>query len=116
MRRVTMAAASGIMALVLLGASGGAASGQDQTASQSAAATVNIRDFSYRPATLNVSPGTTVTFANRDSVRHTATKGGSFDTGRIRAGHSKSVRFSSRGVYRYHCSLHSAMRGKIVVD
>ncbi len=113
--RSALATAGVASALHLLGA-GSAASGQDQTASTSATATVNIRDFSFRPATLKVSRGTTVTFANRDSVRHTATRGGSFDTGRIRAGRAKSVRFGSSGTYRYHCSIHPEMRGKVVVD
>ena len=115
-RRAAVAALSAALACVLLAAGGGAASGSDQAAGKSAAATVNIRDFSFRPATMTVARGATVTFANRDSVRHTVTKGGSFDTGRIRPGHAKSVRFGSRGVFRYHCSIHPEMRGKVVVD
>ena len=104
-----------VAALALLSA-GGIASGQGPLAEESATKTVSIREFSFRPATLNVSRGTRVVFANRDSVRHTATRGGSFDTGRIRPGRSRSVTFSSRGTYRYHCMIHPEMRGRIVVD
>jgi plastocyanin len=113
-------AAVATLAVALLGGAAlggvGVASGQPPTATASATATVAIREFSFRPATLRVSPGTTVVFANRDSVRHTATRGGSFDTGPIRPGKSKSVRFGARGTYRFHCSIHPEMRGKIVVD
>lgn len=116
MTKVTMAAASAALALVFLGAAGGIAFGENPTASQSATATVKIREFSFHPGTLTISPGTKVVFANRDSVRHTATKGGSFDTGRIRPGHARSVRFNGRGTYRFHCKIHPEMRGKIVVD
>ncbi|HXR30228.1 MAG TPA: cupredoxin domain-containing protein [Solirubrobacterales bacterium] len=116
MTRGATTAAGTALALVLLSSGGGAALGQGPTATQSASATVGIREFSFRPATLKVDPGTTVVFANRDPVRHTATRGGSFDTGRIRPGKSKSLRFGSRGTYRYHCSIHTDMRGKIVVD
>jgi len=54
-------------------------------------------------------------FANRDRVAHTATRRGSFNTGRIRPGHAVAVRFSRRGVYAFHCTIHPFMRGKIVV-
>ena len=79
-------------------------------------ATVGIRNFVYRPAGLTVNPGTKVIFANRDSVAHTATRRGSFSTGRIRPGRSVVVRFSQRGTYRYHCTIHPSMRGRVVVD
>jgi plastocyanin len=110
------AAAGTVLALALLGTGGGAAADRGATAGASATATVNIRDFSFHPATLTVARGATVTFANRDSVRHTATRGGSFSTGRIRPGRAKSVRFNGRGTYRYHCLIHPEMRGKVVVD
>ena len=114
-RRLAALTASAVLASALLG-SAGMASGEGPVASESATSTVNIREFSFRPGTQTVARGTTVVFANRDSIRHTATKGGSFDTGRIKPGKSKSVRFSSSGTYRYHCKIHPEMRGKIVVD
>jgi plastocyanin len=80
-----------------------------------ATATVGIRGFAYRPGALTVGRGTKVVFANHDSVAHTATRGGSFSTGRIRPGRSVAVRFTQRGVYRYHCTIHPTMRGKVVV-
>jgi len=79
------------------------------------AARVAIRNFTYRPRALRVRRGTRVVFANRDSARHTATRRGSFDTGIIRSGRSAAVRFRRRGVYRYLCTLHPFMRGKVVV-
>ncbi len=54
-------------------------------------------------------------FGNRDRVAHTATRRGSFNTGRIRPGRSVAVRFSRRGVYAFHCMIHPFMHGKIVV-
>jgi plastocyanin len=79
------------------------------------AARVEIEDFAYRPPTLRVRRGTKVVFVNRDSTAHTATKRGSFDTGRIRRGGRATVRFKRRGVYRYICTIHPFMHGKIVV-
>lgn len=114
-RRVATVTASAVLASALL-SSAGMATAEGPVAGQSATSTVNIREFSFRPGTRTVSRGTTVVFANRDSVRHTATRGGSFDTGKIKPGKAKSVRFASSGTYRYHCKIHSEMRGKIVVD
>jgi len=114
-RRLAMITASAALACALTG-SAGVASGDGPAAGKSASSTVNIRDFSFRPGTLTVNRGTTVVFANHDSVGHTATKRGSFDTGKIKSGKAKSVRFSSKGTYRYFCKIHPDMRAKIVVD
>jgi len=76
---------------------------------------VEIDDFAYRPPTLRIRRGTKVVFANRDRVAHTATRRGRFDTGHIRPRGAAAVRFKRRGVYRYVCTIHSFMHGKIVV-
>lgn len=78
-------------------------------------ARVAIKDFAYRPPTLRIRRGTRVVFVNRDSAPHTATRRGSFDTGRLRKGDKAAVRFKRSGVYRYICTIHPFMRGKIVV-
>lgn len=107
-------AAAAVLATAFLGA--GVAGGAGGSATQSATtATVKIREFAFRPGTLNVEPGTKVVFANRDSVAHSAKRSGSFSTGRIAAGKSAAVRFNAAGTYRYHCTIHDFMRGKVVV-
>ncbi len=76
---------------------------------------VKISGFAFHPKTLRVRRGTRVVFANRDSTAHTATRRGSFDTGRIRPGRSIAVRLRRAGVYAFHCTIHPFMRGRIVV-
>lgn len=112
-RLVAMGVVGAILALALASGSAIAQRGASQSA---ATATVNIRDLAFHPGTLTVPRGTKVVFANRDSVTHTANRKGSFATGRIAPGKSVSVRFSSSGVYAYHCTIHNFMHGKIVVD
>lgn len=105
-----------LFALVLctLGASQALAAGP--TAHSSAEKAVEIDDFAFQPATLTVARGTTVRFTNKDDIAHTATRnGGGFNTKRIGPGKSASVRFNSAGTFRYHCSIHPSMKGKIVV-
>ncbi|HET6570927.1 MAG TPA: cupredoxin domain-containing protein [Solirubrobacterales bacterium] len=76
---------------------------------------VEIEDFAFHPHALRVRRGAKVVFANRDRLAHTATRRGSFNTGRIQPGHSMAVRFARRGVYAFHCTIHPFMHGKIVV-
>jgi plastocyanin len=78
--------------------------------------TVEIRNNAFIPDQLNVAPGTTVTFVNRDSVPHTATSDNKlFDSGELAPGASYPVVLDGAGTVTYHCYLHPEMRGSIVV-
>src|ERR1044072_9490481 len=79
-------------------------------------ATVDISDFAYHPPTLTIAPGSKVVFSNSSGVAPTATRKGSFTTGRIKAGKSASIRFAAKGTYPYHCTIHPFMRGKVIVE
>lgn len=103
------------VALALMALQGGLAAAEPP-ALASRAKSVGIDGFAFRPGTLTVSRGTIVSFVNSDRVAHTATRAGSFDTGRIRPGRSASVRFNRRGTFAYHCTIHPFMKGKIVVQ
>ena len=85
--------------------------------SSSSANTVNIKSFSFQPATLNVPAGTTVTWHNQDNVQHTVTSDvqGLFDSGTINTGKKFTYTFQAPGSYSYHCSIHPGMKGTIVV-
>jgi plastocyanin len=113
-RVATLAIAAAAAALLLLTVETGQ-SATSERASASAQARVNISGFKFQPQSLRVAKGTRVVFANSSGVTHTATRGGAFDTGRIKAGQSVAVRFASKGTFRYHCKIHSFMRGTIVV-
>jgi plastocyanin len=78
--------------------------------------TVDIQDHAFDPAQLNVAPGTTVTFVNKDTEAHTATADNDlFDTGVLEPGESTWVFFRGSGTVTYHCELHPDMKGSIVV-
>ncbi len=77
---------------------------------------VSIVNMSFTPATLTVSVGTTVTWTNNDGMTHTVTSDASgFDSGDITMGSKYSRVFSVAGTYAYHCTIHPAMKGTIVV-
>lgn len=110
MKRIVAAVALAI-ALIATQAAPAAA----PSASASGAKTVDINHFKFHPHTLDVAKGTKVVFSNSADVAHTATDPGSFDTGHIKPGQSVTVRFTQKGTFSYHCTIHPFMHGKIVV-
>jgi plastocyanin len=114
-RKLALALAVVGFVLALAGLRGEAASAGG-AAQASKAPTVDINHFAFHPPTLTIAKGTTVNFSNTSSVAHTATRNGSFDTGRIKPGTSVGVRFKQKGTFAYHCEIHPFMHGKIVVD
>jgi plastocyanin len=77
--------------------------------------TVDIKDFTFAAADIEVAVGGTVTWTNSDSQQHTATAAGMFDTGPIKPGESTSVTFDDAGVIAYACSFHPFMTGTVTV-
>jgi plastocyanin len=111
--RATIALVAAAVLLLALWGSSQAAAGS--TASASAAAEVSISNFKFHPPTLTVAKGTRVVFSNASGVAHTATRGGAFDTRRIKPGGSAAVRFTQKGTFTYHCKIHPFMHGTVVV-
>ena len=70
---------------------------------------------SFSPATLTVSAGRTVVWANTSSLPHTVTASGAFDSGMLMPGATYSYAFSSPGTYSYTCILHPGMAGTVTV-
>jgi plastocyanin len=77
---------------------------------------VSIASFSFQPAALTVTVGTTVTWTNNDSASHTVTADdGSFKSGTLGNGATFSQTFTAPGTFAYHCAIHSSMTGTITV-
>jgi plastocyanin len=82
-----------------------------------AGSTVSIASFSFQPAALTVSVGTTVTWTNNDSASHTVTADdGSFKSGTLGKGGTFSQTFATAGTFTYHCAFHSSMKATITVQ
>jgi plastocyanin len=114
-KRIAKGAATLVGAAALLASATGAAGSRPAARASEAHATVTISNFKFKPSELTVPRGAEVTFANHDSTAHEPARSGSFDTGRIAPGKSESVRFGRPGTYRYICTIHPSMHGKIVV-
>lgn len=112
---IALALAGAVFALALIGI-GSSATATGETARASRTVTVDVVNFAFRPANLTVGRGSKVIFSNTSGAAHTATRGGSFTTGRIKPGRSAAVTFRKRGAFRYHCTIHPFMKGKVVVE
>jgi len=84
--------------------------------------TININGdrgtASYSPNPQIMRVGQVVNWHNLDSIEHTATLDGVFDSGRIAAfsAHDNAVTMSKAGTFTYHCTIHSGMVGTIIVQ
>src|SRR5262249_19113659 len=103
MRRLS--ALAGLLALACLVALGPGARAQKEKAGK--AHTVEILDNSFKPKSITVMVGDTVTWVNKGKRTHTATSdddGKTFDTKNLKASDkSKPVKFTKAGTVRYHC-------------
>jgi plastocyanin len=97
------------------------ATGQATPASASGATanavTVDIKDFAFHPATVEIPVGGTITWTNSDAVEHTATglERSVLQSGTIEPGASFSQTFNQAGTYNYFCEFHANMKGTIIV-
>jgi plastocyanin len=78
--------------------------------------TVQIDNFTFAPPDLTVTAGTTVIWKNADDSPHRiADINGAYASAALDTDDSFSHTFATPGVYKYFCSLHPYMKGKIVV-
>ncbi len=109
--------ALGLIAFAALVACGQVAAPASPAASAAAGAktaTVTYKSFAVAPASLTVSPGTTVTWKNDDGTTHTVTSGkpGSktdLIDKQVAAGATLTFTFDKAGVFDFFCSFHNSM-------
>jgi|SRR5579859_432782 len=80
---------------------------------------VKIDNFSFGPAALTVSVGSTVTWTNRDDIPHTVVSADDpkvFKSKVLDTDEKFSFTFTKAGTYAYFCSIHPKMTGKVVVQ
>ena len=108
----------GLLVLVLTITSGACGSGSARSAADAAPVTgvteVVAKDLRFQPPAIEVPPGTEVTWRFDDgSVPHNV-KGDGFASENQTKG-TFARRFEQSGEYRYRCTLHAGMDGRVVV-
>jgi len=110
MRAVAIAAflaASGTAMLFLV---------QPITAQSTAGVTVQGYAFSPNTITVVIGVNNTVTWTNQDPVAHRVTADDQSWGGSLAAGATYTHTFSAVGIYSYHCSIHTYMKGIVIVE
>ncbi len=91
------------------------ASSGGATTAAAASNVITVKNFAFSAA--KVAPSAKVTVKNEDTAKHTMTADDkSFDVA-IGAGASASLTAPAKaGSYAFHCSIHSSMKGTLVVE
>ena len=79
---------------------------------------VTIKNLKYSPEKLQIRPGETVVWTNKDDNNHTVTADDpkAFDSSdNLGAGDTFSHTFDKAGKFLYHCKYHPRMKGVITV-
>ena len=107
--RLLLVSVAAILALGLAAAPAGAGSTR----------VVRIADIDFSPATVRIARGATVEWRFRDgntphNVRSRGTR--RFAGSATKTSGTHRVRFRRSGTYRYVCTIHLNMRGRVVVE
>jgi plastocyanin len=107
--RLVTLALSGVVALAL--------AGSVLAANASVRITESNNRYSFGPAKVFVNVGQKVTWTNGSDAPHTVTSnsGTELASSNLNAGGTFSHTFSSTGTFPYHCSIHTYMKGTVVV-
>ena len=92
--------------------------GKDRPAVARAPNEIGIDNFAFAPATLTVKRGTKIVWINDDDVPHLIVNvEGKFPSSKVLDTNQRfTTTLTAPGTYRYFCSLHPQMQGKIVVE
>ena len=110
----SLVALAGAVALVAAAPAGAAA---PSAAGSSATARVALKNIKFTPSTVRIKRGDRVTWTWQEPVFHDIKSKGAlrFRGASMRKTGSHTVRFTKAGTYRYVCTLHPGMDGKVVV-
>lgn len=107
------------IAAAVLGIVGTGAKSSVAAAQKAQNVDVKIDNFSFGPASVTVSAGSTVTWTNRDDIPHTVVSSDDpkvFKSKVLDTDEKFSFTFTKAGTYAYFCSVHPKMTGKVVVQ
>lgn len=110
----------GVLAVASAAALATVPAGATPQALTAATRTVTLRDIAFKPARLSVARGTEVRFVWRDGatdhdVKSVGRPRFAGATRRDEEGRTHRITFRSKGTYRYECTLHPGMTGRISV-
>ncbi len=100
------------------GGDGGGGSGGSAGEGASSTNEVAIDDFLFMPERIEVAPGTTVTWTNREAPEHSVQDEGDLfpESEALGQGESFTFTYDTPGEFPYVCGIHPYMKGTVVVS
>ena len=96
--------------------------GGQESASPGKKVEVAMKDFKFKPQSLEIEKGTTVTWTNEDKAAHDVTKTGgpgpdfsSGESGGMAKGDTYKETFTTAGEIEYVCTVHPDMKANLTV-
>jgi len=79
---------------------------------------INISNFSFNPQEVKIKVGDSVSWLNNDSMQHkvASVSGNEISSELLPKGASYKHTFNTPGTYTYYCTIHTSMRGTIIVE
>jgi plastocyanin len=120
-----------VLALALVGACGGGGPGPsaEPTSSQllgendtifcgvfNTGTVIKIKDNTFTPPDVTIAVNGEVDWKNEDPTTHVIKFDSGTTCGTVLQGQTKKVRFSAAGLYPYHCTIHTEMKGTVLVQ
>jgi plastocyanin len=105
--------AAGALVVAATACGGSSSSSTSKTVPPNAGAVVDVKNIAFNPATVSIKAGQTVAWKFEDNVAHNVT-GEGFRSSDLTSGTFLHT-FSSAGVYKYLCTIHSGMNGEVDV-
>jgi plastocyanin len=107
----TLLAVAAVATLSLVAASG------SPNAAPPGSAQIVIKGFMFKPMSLTVKAGSTVTWTNKDDEPHSVVSDtGLFRSGAVDTDEVFSFKFDKPGIYHFTCAIHPRMVGTITVE
>lgn len=81
--------------------------------------TIDMEDKTYLPAQMVIRKGDSVSFLNKDNIRHnvfSSTGVNAFDLGTYGAGLQRAVKLNEQGIVKVYCNIHPNMATFVAVD
>lgn len=77
---------------------------------------INIQNSTFSPSNITVNVGTDVKWLNHDKITHRVISDNeTFQSANLAQANIYSFTFTKEGTYNYHCAIHPAEKGIIIV-
>jgi plastocyanin len=77
---------------------------------------IEVKNNTFSPADVTIAVNGEVDWKNEDQVTHVIKFDSGTTCGTVLQGQTKKVRFSAAGLYPYHCTIHTDMKGTVTVE